>query len=422
MTQVLRDTPAVPRPTPVRDAAGRGPGDEIDLLAYTRTWWRYRYVLLASAVIAGAATYAINRMIAPTYQVTFRLMASEPRLDNEPERPVGIVAFREFVESPSEAAALIAEFGLDRPPYNLTPSRFLNNVDVDVIRDSTIIRVAVRLKDRDVLVKVARRYAERVVETAQRLNVEGIEDMTRRIKHQRDTALERLKALDRAVEDYQRRTQIEVLRNDVDAMLQRRTDALDLIVQIQGERARVRQSEAELAKQQEVRTVRRAVDSVRDDRGGQDSDGLKIRSDLLDPYVNPVYDALQRDLTQARAHLASLEQQRRELVDRLQLDAPSAAKLNRLYEVEAGLESLTREQQVARTAYVNAADKFEDAQLQSTVRTPRLHILDPALPPDAPVAPRPLRNTLAAVFVALAVGGIVVIAADASRRGTAGRS
>jgi uncharacterized protein involved in exopolysaccharide biosynthesis len=423
MTQALRDTPAVARPTSAGSNAPRGPGDEIDLLAYAHTCWRYRYVLLASVLVVGAATYAINRATTPTYEATFRLMASEPRLDNEPERSIGIVAFREFVESPSEAAALITEFGLDRPPHNLTPARFLNeDVDVDVIRDSTIIRVAVRMKDRDLLVRVARRYAERVVATAQRLNVEGIEDMTRRIKDQRDTALDRLKTIDRAVEDYQRRSQIEVLQHDVDAMLARRTDALDLVVQIQGERARVRQAEADLAKQQQVRTVPRAVDPVRDDRGGQDADGLKIRSDVLDPYVNPVYDALQRDLTQARAKLAALEQQRRELVDRLQLDAPSAARLNRLYEAEAGLAALQRDQEVAQTAYLNAANKYEDAQLQSTVRTPRLHILDAALPPDRAVAPRTRRNTLAAMFLALTLGAIAVIAIDASKRGAADRS
>jgi len=426
MKNALRDTPPVQRPSPVREETARPVGDEIDLLAYGRTWWRYRYVLLAVAVVVGASTYAINRAMTPTYEVAFRLMASEPRLDNEPERSVGIVTFRELVESPSEAAALIQEFGLDRPPHNLTVARFLDeNVNVEVIRDSPIIRVTVRLKDRDLLVKVARRYAERVVTTAQRLNVEGIDDMTRRIKDQRDSAVDRLNAISRELQEYRRRTQLEVLENDVNAILARRPDALDLIVQIQGERARVRQTEAELARQPEVRPVPRATDDAPDTSAqsgagkAKEPEGLKIRSDLLNPYINPVYDGLQRDLSRSRTQLASLEQQRRELADRIDLDAPSAKKLNRLYDVRAGLDALTRDEDVARTAYLNAANKYEDARLQSTVRTPRLHILDAALPPDHPVAPRALRNTLAAMLLALTLASIVVIAIDASLRGTA---
>jgi uncharacterized protein involved in exopolysaccharide biosynthesis len=428
MKNVLRDAPGVPGPSPVREEAARPTGDEIDLLAYGRTWWRHRYVLIAVAVVVGITTYAINRAIAPTYQVEFRLMASEPRLNDEPERPIGIVTFRELVVSPSEAAALIQEFGLDRPPYNLTAAKFLDqNVNVEVIRDSPIIRVTVRLKNPDLLVKVARRYAERVVTTAQRLNVEGIDDMTRRIKAQRDAALDRLNGLSREVQDFRQHAQLEVLENDVDTILARRPDALELTVQIQGERARVRQMEAELARQPEVRSVPRATDDVpeppaRSDAGtAKDPEGLKIRSDLQNPYINPVYDALQRDLSRSRTQLASLEQQRRELADRIELDAPSAKKLNRLYDAQAGLDALTRDEDVARTAYVNAANKYEDARLQSTVRTPRLNILDAALPPDHPVAPRALRNTLAAMLVALTLAAIVVIAIDASERGTRDR-
>lgn len=417
MKNVLRDTPAVQRPSPVREESARGTGDEIDLTAYGRTWWRYRYVLLAVAVVVGAATYAINRAMTPTYEVEFRLMASEQRLDNAPEAPAGIVMFRELVESRSDAAALIQEFSLDRPPHNLTPARFLNhNVDVEVIRDSTIIRVAVRLKDRDLLVKVARRYAERVVATAQRLNVEGVDDMTRRIKEQRDTALERLTAISREVQEYRRQMQLELLQKDVDTLLERRPEALDLTVQIEGERGRVRQTEAELAGQQEVRSVPRAIDETPDSRRGNEPEGFKIRSEFLNPYVNPVYEGLQRDLSRSRTQLAYLEQQRRELVDRIELDASARKKLNRLYQVQAGLAALTRDEEVARTAYLNAANKYQDARLQTTLRTPRLHILDAALPPDAPVAPRALRNTLAAVLIALTLAAIVVITIDASAR------
>lgn len=402
---------------------GHAPGrDEIDLLEYAGTWWRYRYVLLAAALIAGVVTYVANRQITPTWETTFRLMGTETGLEDGTATRLNIVAFRELVESPTQAAALIEEFGLHGPPHELTPEKFLNgHVDVAVITDSTIIEVAVRLKDRDVLVKLARRYAERVVETAQRLNTEGIDYTADRIRQQRDAALERLTTAEAAVEAYQRRTQIELLRKDVDTMLERRPDALDLNVRIQGARARLQQADAELARQPRVRGERRGVDSLAstappaDPAAGAAPD-MKIRGELLDPYVNPVYEALSRDVSQYRSELAALEQERKELVGRLQLDSPTAARLTRLYQAESELEALARGRDVAREAYLTAAKQYENARLQSTVRSPRLQILDAALPPDAPVAPRALRNTAAAMLIALTIAAIAVLAFDASRR------
>ena len=420
---------------------GRTPGDEIDLLAYAETWWRYRYALLLVAVVVGVVTYTINRQIAPTWESTFRLMGTETGLEDGTASRLNIVAFRELVESPTQAAALIEEFGLDRPPYNLTPQSFLDSrVDVEVIRDSSIIEVAVRLKDRELLVKLARRYAERVVETAQRLNTEGINYTAERIRQERDAALQRLTTAEQAVEEYRRRTQIEVLQRDVDTMLERRPDALDLSVRLQGARARLQQAEADLAAQPRVREVKRGVDSVDPTAPPTPPDPappltrtppatpmtrtpnpasppeLNIRADLLDPYVNPVYEALSRDVSRYRSEVAALEQERKELVGRLQLDAPTAARLTRLYAAEAELDALTRGRDVAREAYLSAAKQYESARLQSTVRSPRLQILDTALPPDAPVAPRALRNTVAAVLIALTLAAIAVLAIDASRR------
>jgi uncharacterized protein involved in exopolysaccharide biosynthesis len=423
MKPVLRDAPPVPAASPPRQDTGRiAAGDEIDLLAYASTSWRYRYLLFMVVLIVAGVTYAINRSIVPTYEVRFRLMGSETGLEDTPGSRLSIVAFRELVESPTLVAALVEEFGLSAPPHNLTPERFLRNqVSVDVIRESTIIEVAVRLKDPELLVRLAVRYAERVVETAQRLNTEGIDYTAERIKEQRDAALKRLTESERALETYQRTTQIELLRTDVDTLLARRPDALDLTVWIQGARARLQQAETELAKQIRIRQVRSGVDSVATaPRTGQGNsarpEDLRIRGELLDPYVNPVYDALARDVSEYRAQLAGLEQERKELVERLQLDAPTAAKLGRLYRAEADLETLTRDRDVARQAYLNAANKYEDARLQSTIRSPRLQILDRALPPEAPVAPRALRNTLAAMLIALSLAVVAVLAFDASRR------
>ena len=63
-----------------------------------------------------------------------------------------------------------------------------------------------------------------------------------------------------------------------------------------------------------------------------------------------------------------------------------------------------------------AASKYEDARLQITVRSPRLQILDFALPPDRPVLPRIPRNVAAASMLAFTLTVIAVLLFDSSRQ------
>ena len=471
MTTPLRENVPSPRtvvPRPRERApepSGWASGDEIDLLAYAAVCWRYRYILLALALVVAVTTYVINRNIAPTYEVTFRMMASESKLGDEPARAVGVASFRELLQSQSLAATILDEFKLTSPPHDLTPRRFLaSNVDIDAIPDTAIIRVAVRLRDPEVLVRLANRYADAVVDLAQRLSQEEMVYTKDRIKLEADAAQQRLAQAVDTLKTFQRRTQIELLRKDVDSLLVGRPDALALSVQIEGERARLQQVERELSNQEPVRNARRTVDAVsplrplpalpapveppaaadaakpapaaadaakpapaadaakpatgaavRKPEPSEPQD-LRLRSDVLNPYVNPVYEALSRDVADARSRLAGLERQRKELVDRLKLDAPSAEKLNRLYEAEAELARLTRERDLTRASYLSAATKHEEARLQITMRSPRLQVLDGALAPDRPVAPRSLRNTVAATLITLTFGIAGVLIFDARRR------
>ena len=77
------------------------------------------------------------------------------------------------------------------------------------------------------------------------------------------------------------------------------------------------------------------------------SEPLPLRSELNDPYVNPVYEVLARDVAQSRAKLAGSEKRRQQLVSELKMSAPSSAKLETLYRSETQLAHLTGETEVA---------------------------------------------------------------------------
>jgi succinoglycan biosynthesis transport protein ExoP len=452
------------------------PGDEINLSEYVGTAWRYRWLILAIVAVTALVTYLVNRQITPTYEVTVRMLATESQvMDDATRRALSVARFRELLESPSLIATVLQEFQLSAPPYRITPHGFLaNNLSVREIPDTGILSASVRFTDPDKLVKIANKYAEGALNLAARLNQDETKYAREQLKAQADQSRERLTQAEKELEEFRRKAQIELLRRDVEAILERRPDVMSLQVDIESERAQLRQAEIELSKQERVRDVRRSLDTVPDapnvpapsatepsrtpEKGPQwnppsskpqrgsvpgsaerpregeasaprrpatetastaptvSSAPLPLRSELNDPYVNPVYEVLARDVAQSRAKLAGLEKRRQQLVSELKMSAPSSAKLETLYRSETQLAHLTGEYEVARTAYMNAASKYEDARLQITVRSPRLQILDSALPPDRPVRPRIFRNVTAAAMLAFTLTVIAVLLLDSSRQ------
>ncbi|HXG70620.1 MAG TPA: Wzz/FepE/Etk N-terminal domain-containing protein [Gemmatimonadaceae bacterium] len=400
--------PTGERPAPVAPL----PSAEIDLLAVAGVLWRYRYALLALVVVVVGATYLLNRLVAPTYQATFRLLATESKVNDRDARATSMVAFRQLVESPSLVQGLLSDFKLDAPPYNLTVPDFMrNHVDIDTLAEAGVLAVSVRLKDRALVVQVADRFAERAIELAHRLNQEEMIYARDQIKVQTDEARVRLAQAEQTLMTFKQRNQIELKRKDMEAILERRPTVMDLLIDIETDQARLRQAEAELLKQQRVRDVRRSVELP-----PKANPEFTVNRDLLDPFVNPVYEVLERDVAETRTRLAGLKRKRGELVGRLKLDASSMGKLQQLYDAEAELARLTVDFDIARTAYVNAATRYEDARLQIAVRSARLQILDRAQAPRRPVGPDIPRNLMIAALLSLTAGCIAVFVFDSVRR------
>jgi polysaccharide biosynthesis transport protein len=131
--------------------------------------------------------------------------------------------------------------------------------------------------------------------------------------------------------------------------------------------------------------------------------GLQLRSESLSPFINPVYEILDEQIALSRTKLAGLERQQAQLVSVLKLNAPQVAQLAQLYGKERELARLETEFDLAKKVYVEVSTRYEQARLQVVSHTAQLQLLDSALPPDAPISPRPLR----AVAIALTIGLLV---------------
>jgi uncharacterized protein involved in exopolysaccharide biosynthesis len=194
---------------------------------------------------------------------------------------------------------------------------------------------------------------------------------------------------------------VDLLSKDTEALLDQQGTLVPLTVQIEGERARIARFTEELAKQEPVRTARRSVDP-----SGKD---YNFRGELLDPYVNPVHEMLQQQLSTALAELASLEKEHSEAMRVVGSNQAGVAKLSELYAKQAELGRLQTEAELAKKIFEAVSTRYEEARLQVAGRTPLLQVIDLAVPPAERVGPRVLRNTVLAMALALLIASGLVL-------------
>ena len=320
--------------------------------------------------------------------------------------------------SRTTASAVIHDLGLDRAPYNVSVSRFLSSIiAIEEVHGTNLIRVTATFSDPQLAAQIAQRVGERAVALAQKVNAD--EGLRARdfISEQLKVAKARLDSAQAEYLAYQDSAQIEALKKDVEAALDERGDILDLLVQIETEKAKLSVREAELAKRVRVDTLKKSVDSesalVGAARAG--SSGAPSVAPLLTESISTVYEDLDTDIAASRANLAALEKRKAQLVDLRKLDAPALAQLSLLYKRTGQLARLQVELDLTQKNYVEVASRYEAARLQVGARSVQLEVLDPAVVPDGPESRNVLRDVAFATLLALTASVLAVVVLQALR-------
>jgi succinoglycan biosynthesis transport protein ExoP len=389
--------------------------DDIDLIGCARVIWRYRLAIAAVSLGCALAVFLLQRRAAPLYEATAQLVVNQSKMSDQSSilaMPSLVASYKVLLDNQSLAAQAVKEFALDKPPHNLTPLSFLaGSLSSDIVRDSNVIVVRVRLREPQLASGVANRIGHHAVELSQRLN-QG-EAVTARdiIKSQLDQSRTRLADAQAKLQTFKTQAQVELARKDVDAVLEQRGKLLALLVEIQSEKARLTMGEAQLSQKTRIETVKRSVfnepamvEALRDNTTDPNK---RFPLEMKSEFVNKVYETLEQDVAASRTKLAGLERQKNDLVDVRKLDSAQVAKLSELYAKESELLRLQTEFELSKNVYVEIATKYEQARLQVASRAAQLQMLDEALPPDRPISPKPLRDAvivLAVVFVLSAFG------------------
>lgn len=388
-------------------------GEEVSLSELLLVLWHYWFLVVGVGIAAGILAFLISWNRTPVFQASSRLLVSPQKTAGEAQSrpPVSAATYVALISNQSLVLEALTDLRLTEPPHRLTAAEALQrNVSVQAV-GTEIILITTRLGDPALAAQFANRLAERSVQFAQQFAQDDLIGARDSIKARLDESHRRMEEAESRLLAYRKKAQFEALTAEVDVLVEERARLLPLLVQIEAERARIRQTTEELARHTAVPTARGSVTppvAVRESANSPDPQ-RRPQPDESDPSRDRVSETLIQQLSASRMKLSELESQRAEILRATDLTKAGARKLNELYATEAELDRLYRETSLAREAYWDVAAEYEQTRAQTESRHPQIQIIDSAVPSTRPVSPRTFRDMTVAVLVAVVLASVAVL-------------
>jgi uncharacterized protein involved in exopolysaccharide biosynthesis len=422
----------MPQPQPARYASGTHLIDVTDDQAVAEArqpaWTTYlwavvrRWPVALLAFIAGTAVgYGSTFLMAPVYETSATLLVAQPKFSEQGagSSAVNVTSFRALLSTNAVAVAVIRQLHLDEPPHSLSVRMFLSDtMSVQEVRGTNLIRVLIRMRDPKLAADVANLLGREAIELNRRINQEETVSIRDFLKVQVDEARTQLGQAEQRLLEMKRVAQLELRRTDTEARVEQRGELLRLLVDIEGERARLARAEKQLAEAQRTVTLQRSFDGNRallEGARSADSGAPLVGLQLQDQVLNPVWDVVAAEVAESRTRLSAYEHQRDELLKNLKLGSDALPQLTALYQHEIAVGRLETEHELARKVYSDLSLRYEQTRVQVASNSAQLQLVDPALPPDLPVWPRRLRMAAIGGILFLLVALSVLIGREVAR-------
>ena len=392
--------PTQPRPFAESAAASDVPAPDADREwseADLETSWyivalqRWLLPIFLVALVCGLTAFWYASRQPLRYEGVTTLLVVPPAQGGAQVNPA---TFRAIVENQSLASEVIDELKLP----GITPHRFLERaLAVDEIRGTNIVKVRVTLGDPQLAAEASRRLAQKAILLAQRITQQDGASVQEQLKRYLGEATQRMQQADRELLEYKQRAQIALLQEDTLAQLQKRSDLLPLVIDIEKERARLAAAETEIQRQQPLLKSMRnpaAEEALQrsqpPDKGAVDAQQL----DLTNPYVNPVYQTLDFQIATSRTRIAALEKERDQLMNVKKIGGKELAELSELYRRQAEQDRLQANYDLAAKVHEDLALRYEQSRTLPVGNTSQLQVVDQALPPDVPLGRKRVQKAM----------------------------
>jgi uncharacterized protein involved in exopolysaccharide biosynthesis len=367
--------------------------------------WAYRFYVLTVALVCAAASAWLVLSAPLAYEASVTLVVSQSKVGDRPDlnAAMSVATFRPLIESKNVAATVIKELALSTPQRYVSPTTFFGSViTVEEVRGSPVILVKAVLDDPALAASTANLVAERAVALSRGVSQQEALRAQNDLQQQRDEAKTGLERATENLRAFQEKSQAELVRKDVESIMTQRLGLLGMLIQIEGEKAKLAVAERELAGRQRIGTIKRSIDQnaalIEVARPSTDSPKNLLSVETNNEYVDQVYENLDNEAAKSRSELASLERMKSQIVDVRKLDAAEVKQLTKLYNIESELTRLTVERDLATAVYRQVATAYETARVQVSSRSAQLEVLDRAVVSDQPI-PRYLARTVVLAFV-----------------------
>lgn len=394
-------------------------------------WW---LLIFVGALVGGTIAFWNASRRPLQYQGVTTLLVVPPSQPGGAQ--VNPATFQAIVQNLSLASQVIDELKLQD---TLTPHRFLERaLSVEEVRGTNIVRVKVTLPDPQLAADASRRMAQKAIVLAQQITQLNGVSVQEQLKGYLSEAVERLQQAERELLEYKQRAQVDLIKGDTNAELKARAELLPLVIDLEGERARLTAAENEIKRQQPVLQTARTpaaeealrriqspsnsksaadetVDQERDPSKGE-IDAQQL--DLTNPFINPVYQTLDFQIATSRTRIAALERERDEVMKVKKLGGKELAQLSELYRREIDQARLQASYDLSMKVHGDLALRYEQSRTQPVGNTSQLQIVDEALPPDDPVARKRLQNGMLGAGLGFMATALIALVWESRRRRT----
>lgn len=375
---------------------------------------RRRLALLAGLAVISAVAAAIHARLSPAQYEAVTVLQVTPAKSGATAAPgVPAAAYVPAIVNAGVAAEVVKTLRLDQGAAPTSTGDFLRDaLRAGAIGGAPLIEIRVRLASPAQAADAANLVAELAIRAARDATRAELARARDELRAHVDAARQALDAALRGVEDLQRRSRVDLVRRNVAGLLDERQRGTALRLQLAAERARLDASARALASTARVDTVTRSIDRdaalLESARAGTDRPlGLAMKEE----QINDTHQQLQADVAESQAAVAALGAHLAGLSASTSVGDGQPLTLGEYYALERELASLEVEADVARSAYRNAADRYNGAALEVPAKSAELQVVSKAWPPDRPLSRRTVLNAVLAFALTLGLGVALTLSA-----------
>ncbi|PYV10932.1 MAG: hypothetical protein DMG23_05875 [Acidobacteria bacterium] len=422
----------------------------LDLRHYWNNLVKRRWTVVTVAFVVSTVVAMVNFRMPPVYEarVSVEVEGEAPEVQSISNFYRGTPSDEAFLrtqvkvlESDSLAWQTIQQLGIDQsaefsPPRGGKPvspaivqisliNAFRDHLRVEWVRNSRMLEVSFEARDP----RLAAAVANALVSNYAEYNFRKRYDATRQASGWMEQQLDELKAKveksQQAMVDYERQNAIVNINDKQSVEEQRLAQLSNDYTNAQNVRLD-KESLFELASSNEAEA---AVLMQSEVLGRLEEKYAELKAQLVDAsgQYGPNYPKVVRLQDQVNEIQGFIERERKRIAGRVRNDYRAAMgrekllaaalarekeAVGRLNQVLIQHNLLKREFETTQQLYENLLQHLKDATVSAGLRATNIHVVDPALPPAAPIRPKKTQNIAMGLLGGLALGVMLALFAD----------